>query len=102
MHVKDLLAAAEDSQRLHLLAAWREAPCFAPAERAALALTEAVTVLGHGGVDDAVISEARQHFDDAEIARLMYAIAAINVWNRLNVVGQPPVGNYRAGQFDNG
>lgn len=98
MHTKDLLAAGEDPARLHLLAAWRDAPGFTPAERAALDLTEAVTDLGEG-VSDEVVDGVREHFSDDEIARLIYAIGAINVWNRLNVVGRPPVGHYRPGQF---
>ncbi len=100
MHTKDLRAAGESEQRLYLLPAWREAGGFCtPAERAALALTEAVTRLGPEGVPDAVVDEARLHFDERGTAALVYAIAAINVWNRLNIVAERPAGDYQPGQF---
>ncbi len=98
MHTKDLRAAGETEQRLHTLAAWRDAPFYTAPERAALALAEAVTLVAGTEVPDALIDEARRHFSDAQIAQLIYAIGAINVWNRLNVVARPPVGGYVAAQ----
>lgn len=70
--------------KLHLLAAWREAPQFTPRERAALAWTEALTDL-RGGVSDEVHEEARAQFTDAELLHLTTAIGVINVWNRFGV-----------------
>lgn len=69
------------------VAAWRDAPFFTDAERAALALTEAVTRLAdrEDPVPDAIWNEAAKHYDEAGLASLLLAIAAINVWNRLNV-----------------
>lgn len=85
MHCRDARAGGEDQRRLDVLSAWREAPdLFAPKERAALALTEAVTDLG-GGVDDELWGEVRGHFSEEEIVPLLMAIATINVWNRLAI-----------------
>lgn len=89
MHTKDALKAGEDPERLHLIAAFDEATeHFTAKERAALALTEAVTVLTDGFVPDAVYERAAGHFDDDELARLVTVIAVINVWNRLLVTGR--------------
>lgn len=94
MHTKDARARGETEQRLHLLVAWREAPLFSERERAALAWTEAVTVLGTHGVSDEVYNEARKHFDEKSLVNLTLAIIAINGWNRLNVAFRTTVGNY--------
>lgn len=96
MHTKEALAAGEDAQRLFLLSAWREAPCYSERERAALAWAERVTQLSHAEVDDAVFEQARQHFSEKELVDLTLAIVAINGWNRLNVPFRTEVGNYRA------
>jgi AhpD family alkylhydroperoxidase len=85
MHTRDARDAAEDERRLATLAGWHESPFFAPRERAALALTDAVTRLGDHGVSDAVWAEAAEHFEEAELAQLLWAIAAINAWNRIGV-----------------
>jgi len=92
MHSRDALAAGEDSRRLFGVAAWREAPFYTERERAALALTDAVTRLGDDGVSDDVWDEAAKHFDQDELANVLMAIATINVWNRLSVATrtQPP------------
>jgi len=92
MHSRDALAAGEDSRRLFGVAAWREAPFYTERERAALALTDAVTRLGDDGVSDDVWDEAAKHFDEDELANVLMAIATINVWNRLSVATrtQPP------------
>jgi len=94
MHTKDARARGETEQRLHLLVAWREAPLFSERERAALAWTEAVTVLGAHGVSDEVYNEARKHFDEKSLVNLTLAIIAMNSWNRLNVAFRTTVGNY--------
>ncbi len=77
----------ETDQRLFAVGAWRDAPFFTEAERAALALTEAVTRLSDRAdpVPDDVWQEATRHYDEQELAALILSIALINVWNRLNV-----------------
>jgi AhpD family alkylhydroperoxidase len=95
MHSKDLRAAGENEQRLYLLDAWREAPFYSDRERAALAWTEAVTLIAEGHVPDEVYDEARQYFTDSELARLTLAVVAINGWNRLGIAFRAPAGHYR-------
>jgi AhpD family alkylhydroperoxidase len=86
MHHREARAGGADQRRLDVLSAWREAPeLFTDRERAAIALTESVTVLGRGGVPDEVWDEARRHFDEPGMIYLLMAIATINVWNRLAV-----------------
>jgi AhpD family alkylhydroperoxidase len=84
----------ETDERIFAVAAWREAPYFTEAERAALALTEAATRLSDRAeaVPDAIWDEAARHYDEAALAGLVMAIAAINVWNRLNVTTQQVAG----------
>lgn len=94
MHTKDARARGETEQRLHLLCAWREAPCFTDRERAALGWTEAVTLIAAAGVPDDVYYAARQHFDDRALVDLTQAIISINGWNRLNVAFRTSVGDY--------
>lgn len=95
MHTKDLRAAGESEQRIYLLDVWREAPFYSDRERAALAWTEAVTLLPGREVPDEVYDEARKHFSDEELANLTLAIVAINGWNRLNVAFRTPAGSYQ-------
>ena len=92
MHVRNLREAGVDQQRIDLLPAWEEAAdLYSERERAALAFTEAVTVLTDGFVPDEVYDRAAAHFDEAELAHLLAVIVAINNWNRVNVtVRQPP------------
>ncbi len=86
MHAGEARAAGENQRRLDILAAWREATgWFSDRERAALAFTESVTLIGEAGVPDAVWEDVTQSFDQNEVVRLLLAIAAINVWNRLAV-----------------
>ncbi|SBW29144.1 carboxymuconolactone decarboxylase family protein [Protofrankia symbiont of Coriaria ruscifolia] len=94
MHSRHALAAGEDSRRLFAVAAWSEAPFFNDRERAALALTDAVTRLGEHGVADEVWDGVVKHWSDEEVANLILAIATINVWNRIAVSTgtRPPVG----------
>jgi AhpD family alkylhydroperoxidase len=84
----------ETDDRLFSVAAWREAPYFTDAERAALALTEAATRLCDRAdpVPDEIWAEAARHYDEPELAALVLAIANINVWNRLNVVTRQVAG----------
>jgi AhpD family alkylhydroperoxidase len=94
MHTKDARAIGEDEDRLHLVAAWREAPCFSERERAALAWTESLTLLPASGAPDEVYEEARSCFSEAELVGLTFEIVAINGWNRLAVSMRTPVGTY--------
>jgi len=86
MHSRDLKKAGESDERVFGVAAWREMPYFTDAERAALALTEAVTRIADRPepVSDEVYDEAARHFDEQQLAGLILAIATINVWNRIN------------------
>jgi AhpD family alkylhydroperoxidase len=81
-HSRDALALGDSERRLIAVAAWRESPLFTPAERAALAFTDAVTKLD--GIDDACAA-AGEHFDDGELTALLYAIVTVNGWNRLAI-----------------
>ncbi|MGW2629416.1 carboxymuconolactone decarboxylase family protein [Streptomyces chattanoogensis] len=86
MHIKDARKAGETEERIYLLSAWEEAAAFySPKEQAALALTEAITVLTDGFVPDAVHERAAAHFDEAELAQLIALITTINAWNRFGV-----------------
>ncbi|MBR0874273.1 carboxymuconolactone decarboxylase family protein [Bradyrhizobium tropiciagri] len=97
MHPKLAKRAGETDERLFAVGAWRDAPYFTEGERAALALTEAMTRLSDRAdpVPDAVWDEAARHFDEHELANLLLSIAAINVWNRLNVAVRQPVGAWK-------
>jgi AhpD family alkylhydroperoxidase len=88
LHSRGARRAGETDQRLDTLAAWRETPYFSDAERAALALTEAGTRLADRAdpVVDEVFREAAEHYDEQGLGAIVTAIAAINLWNRLNVV----------------
>jgi AhpD family alkylhydroperoxidase len=85
MHSVDAQRAGEQDRRIFALAAWRESPFFDERERAALALTEALTRLPEGGVPDEVYDAAAGVFADDELARLIGVIIAINAWNRVAV-----------------
>ena len=94
MHSKDLRAIGETEQRLYTLEAWRECPWFTDRERAALAWTEAVTLIADGQAPDEVYEEVQSHFTEKELADLTVAIATINVWNRLSISGRTTPGTY--------
>jgi len=96
MHSKDARAAGETEQRLYALNAWRETPFFTERECAALALTEAVTLVAGAHVPGTVLEQAATHFTPEELSKLLYAIIEINAWNRLAItVGAPEPGSYR-------
>jgi AhpD family alkylhydroperoxidase len=95
MHSKDARAKGETEQRLYALNAWRETPFFTDRERAALAWTEAVTLVAEGHVPDAVYEEVRQQFPDEELVNLTLAIVTINGWNRLSVAFRAVPGGYQ-------
>jgi AhpD family alkylhydroperoxidase len=96
MHSRELRKAGESEERIATVAAWREAPWYSDAERAALALTEAVTrVADHPGpVSDELWAEVTTHYDESQVSGLLLEIGAINVWNRLNVAIRQPAGAY--------
>ena len=101
MHSKDARAGGETEQRLYLLDAWREAPFYSERERAALAWTEALTLIVQGHVPDEVYDQARQHFSEEELVNLSLAVVAINGWNRLAISFRSDVGGYRPGMYKN-
>ncbi|MFF0158885.1 carboxymuconolactone decarboxylase family protein [Streptomyces sp. NPDC005263] len=99
MHTKDALAAGESVERIVQLSAWDESRHFYTGkELAALELTEAVTVLTEGFVPDEVYERAAQHFEEAELARLISAITVINAWNRFGVTARMTPGHYQPGR----
>lgn len=95
MHAKDMRAAGESEAKVYMLDAWRESPLYDAKERAALAWTEAVTILPNREVSDEVYALALTQFSEADLARLTLAIVEINCWNRLNIAFRAPPGNYK-------
>jgi len=95
MHARELKKAGETDQRLFAVSAWREAPYFTDAERAALALAEAGTRLADRAdpVPDEVWNEAARHYDEAALATLVVNIGLINLWNRINVTTRQIAGS---------
>src|SRR6201997_5188056 len=85
MHTSDARKHGETEQRLYLLNAWREAPVYSERERAALAWTEAVTLIADTHAPDDLYSDVRKHFSEAETVNLTMLIATINAWNRLAI-----------------
>jgi AhpD family alkylhydroperoxidase len=94
MHTKDARKRGEEEQRLYAVAAWHEAPFFDERERAAFALTDAVTLVGDEHVPRAVWDHVTDHFDEDGIAQLLWAIIAINAWNRLAIATRMEPGKY--------
>lgn len=96
LHVRLAKMSGETDERLYAVSAWRDAPYFTEAERAALALTEAITRLSDRSdpVPDEIYDEAARHYDERELAALILAIANINVWNRLNVATKQIAGEW--------
>ena len=85
MHTQDARKRGETEQRIYLLDAWREAPVYTDRERAALAWTDAVTLIAETHAPDDVYDQVRAHFSEAETVNLTTLIGAINVWNRLSI-----------------
>jgi AhpD family alkylhydroperoxidase len=96
MHSRELKAAGEPDERIFMVGAWREAPYFSEAERAALALTEAATRLADRSdpIPDEVWEEAARHYDESQLGGLVVAIAAINAWNRINATTRQITGEW--------
>ncbi len=95
MHSKELRADGESEQRLYLLSAWRESPFYSERERAALAWTEAVTLVADSQVPDEVYEQARAQFSEEELVNLTMAVIAINGANRLNIAFRTVPGSYQ-------
>lgn len=85
-HLNLARAVPVDAAKLDLLSVWREVALYSPRERAALALTEALTDLAYKHPSDSVYDEARVHFDGNELIQLVAMIGTINMWNRIGVI----------------
>ena len=94
-HWKDARARGESEQRLYGLMAWRESPYYTERERAALAWTEAVTLIADNHVPDDLYEEVRQHFNESELVNLTLALVAINGWNCLAISFRTEPGTYQ-------
>jgi AhpD family alkylhydroperoxidase len=95
MHWKDARARGESEERLYMLDAWDESSLYDERERAALALCEAMTLIADGHVPDEVWARASAQFDEHELSQLMFAITAINAWNRLMITSRTEAGHYQ-------
>jgi AhpD family alkylhydroperoxidase len=98
MHWKDLRAIGEDEQRMYSLDAWQECPYYTERERAALAWTEAGTLVAEDHVPDKVHEAVRPHFSEKELCDVTLAVAAINAWNRLSIAARTVPRTYKAPQ----
>lgn len=94
MHTKDARHQSETEQRIYALNSWRETPFFTFEERAALAFTEAVTLIATDHVSDALYQEVSQYFSPEQIANLLMAIVTINAWNRIAIATRTVPGTY--------
>ncbi len=95
MHTQDARAAGETEQRIYALTAWHETPFFNERERAGLAWTDAVTLIGENHVPDEVYQYVRQQFNEKELVDLTLAVIAINGWNRLAISFRTVPGSYQ-------
>ncbi len=95
MHTKDARRTGETEQRLYGLSAWRETPFYTEQERAALAWTEALTLISQNDVPDSLYEATREYFSEKEIVALTMAIIAINGWNRLAISFRTVPGSYK-------
>ena len=100
MHWKEARAAGETEERLYSLNAWRESPLYDERERAALELTESVTLVAESHVPDEVWERASAVYADGELAQLVFAITAINAWNRVVISARVEPGHYQAGMLE--
>jgi len=85
MHTRDARAAGETEERLYLLSAWHESPLYTDRERAALAWTEALTLISEAHVSDELYDEVRASFSESDIVKLTMLVGTINAWNRIAI-----------------
>jgi AhpD family alkylhydroperoxidase len=97
MHTIDARTRGEREQRLHAVAAWHEAPFFSERERAALQLTDAITLISDGQIPREIFDAAREQFEDEELTQLLWAITVINAWNRVAITTRMLPGEYEPG-----
>lgn len=95
MHWKDARVTGESEERLYSLDAWRESPLYSERERAALAVCDAMTLIAPGHVPDEVWERATAAFRNDELAQLVFAVTAINAWNRLMITARVEPGHYQ-------
>lgn len=95
MHTVDARANGETEQRLYCLNAWRETNFYTEKERAALALTEAITEISTNHISDALYNEVREQFNEKDFVDLVYAINTINSWNRIAITMRAVAGKYK-------
>jgi AhpD family alkylhydroperoxidase len=97
LHADEMKKLGESDERIFAVAAWYDAPYFSDAERAALALAEAVTRIADrpDPVPDHIWAEAARHYDEQELAALLIAVSSVNVWNRLNVATRQVAGAWK-------
>ncbi|HUH73527.1 MAG TPA: carboxymuconolactone decarboxylase family protein [Chitinophagales bacterium] len=95
MHTKDARKLGETEQRIYTLSTWRETPFFSERERAALAWTEALTLISENDVPDALYNATREYFNEKEMMDLTISIIAINSWNRLAISFRTTPGTYQ-------
>jgi AhpD family alkylhydroperoxidase len=100
MHWKDARASGQSEERLYMLSTWRESSLYNERERAALELSEAMTLIAKEQVPDPVWERVSAVFDDYELSQLVFAITTINAWNRLNIAARLQPGHYQPGMFD--
>ena len=96
LHTRDARAHGEREQRLYTLSAWRDTPFYSERERAALAWTEAVTLVAEGQVPDEVYESVRQQFSEQELVNLTLAVVTINGWNRFGISFRTVPGTYQS------
>jgi AhpD family alkylhydroperoxidase len=99
MHWKDARAAGESEEKLAMIPVWEESPLFDDRERAALALTEVITLIADGHVPDEVWEAASEVFTEDELAQVVFAVTVINSWNRLMITAGTEPGHYQPGMF---
>ncbi|HEY9041826.1 MAG TPA: carboxymuconolactone decarboxylase family protein [Rheinheimera sp.] len=93
MHIKQAKIKGERELRIYHVAIWRESPLFNAKEKAALALTEALTKLPETGISNELYQATKEHFTDVEISELTYSIGLINFWNRMQILAQVEPGS---------
>ncbi len=95
MHTKDARDRGESEQRLYSISAWLESPFYTDRERAALAWTEALTLISDGQAPDSVYATVSEHFSELELSHLTFSIVTINAWNRLAISARTIPGSYK-------